>query len=279
MYIVLWAETSPSNALTFDQVIARLSKQDVVDGVIIIGSACEDNLTPASDYDLVLVLSEMPVQIQVGLTYIDGHLADLIFLSVAQIDQVLELDASIDGDTWLGRIVRWFLAGRIAFDRSGKLRKAQKKVQSGEWLQEMNKHGGYGAWFKINYNLSQTKRLLSSSDPTYLKTADLRMALYGPSDLVFGYWELHRLRWEGDKAAIRYLSNHDPDFLNLLQQFLVETKREIKFDLYERLAASATVPMGGIWPDGATALTFDLESVTPEIIERGLRFVEELVFD
>lgn len=276
---MLWAETTPSNALTLKQVIARLSKKDVVDGVIIIGSASVNNLTPASDYDLVLVLSEMPVRLHVGLTNIDGHLADIIFLSETQIDQVQELDASVDSDAWLGRIVRWLLSGQIAFDRSGKVGAAQKKVQSGVWLKEREAYGGYGAWFKINYNLAQTKRLLTSNDPTYLKSADMRMALYGPSDLVFGYWEIHRLCWEGEKAAIRYLNDHDPGFLNLLQQFIVETKREIKLDLYEKLAILATSPMGGIWPAGATALTFDPESVSPEIVDCGLRFWEELILD
>ena len=40
--------------LDADQVIARLSRRDVLDGLLIIGSASKDELTPASDYDLVV---------------------------------------------------------------------------------------------------------------------------------------------------------------------------------------------------------------------------------
>jgi predicted nucleotidyltransferase len=81
--------TSPSNDMTLEQITARLSQNEVVTGLLLIGSAARGELTPTSDVDLVVVLSEMPVPLHVGVTYIDGTLTDLIFLRAAQIGKAL----------------------------------------------------------------------------------------------------------------------------------------------------------------------------------------------
>ncbi|MEZ4673851.1 MAG: nucleotidyltransferase domain-containing protein [Caldilineaceae bacterium] len=81
---------SITNAMTFDQVTTRLSQQRAVDGLIVVGSASADQMTPASDYDLVLVLSEMPVPLHTGVTHIDGRFTDLVFHTSMQIEQILD---------------------------------------------------------------------------------------------------------------------------------------------------------------------------------------------
>ena len=114
--------------MTPEQVVARLSRHSTVEGILIISSAVKSELTPASDYDLVLVLSGMPAPLHVALTSSDRRLADIIFITTAQIDEILGLDAPVDGDAWIGRIVRWLLGGEIAYDRTSSLRRAQGKV-------------------------------------------------------------------------------------------------------------------------------------------------------
>ena len=268
---------SPGKDMTLGQAIARLSAHPMVDGILTIGSTGTDELSPASDYDLVLVLAEMPAPLLVGLTTIDGRIADILFVTRVQITQVLDLCQPVDGDAWIGRIVRWLQAGQIAFDRTGQIEQAQQKVRDGNWLQAKDARVGYGHWFSLNYNLAQTQRLLASDDPLYLAAGELRMQLYGPSDLLFGYWEIRGLRWEGDKPAVRYLLEHDPDYWRLFCAFTQETDRHHKFALYERLAKRTAVPAGGLWPPDATAVQFDSRQVTPEVIEIGLRFLEELL--
>lgn len=265
--------------MTLEQVVARLAGHEAVQGILIIGSAVKSELNRASDYDVVLVLGEMPVPLHVALTSIDRRLADIIFVTAAQIDEVLGLQGPVDGDAWIGRIVRWLLAGEIAYDRSGDLRRAQDKVRSGGWLEGKSAESGYGAWFKVNYNLAQTRRLFSSDDPVYLAAGELRISLYGPSDLLFGYWEMRGLRWEGDKEAVRYLETHDPDYLRLFLHFLEAPDPRRKLHLYETLAERTTAPLGGLWPEGTTALTLDAQPATPERIEAGLRFWEDLLDD
>ena len=272
-----WISTSPTHAVPLEQAIDRLSRHGAVEGILIIGSAVESSMTPASDYDLVLVLSDMPVPLGVALTTIDGRLADLIFVTARQIDEVLALDAPVDGDQWIGRIVRWLLAGQIAYDRSGAIARAQAKVQGGDWLLAKTLLDGYGAWFRINFNLAHTRRLFVSPDPTYQAAAELRTALYGHSDLLFGYWEIRALSWEGDKAAIRYLTAHDPDYLALFQRFMREPDPRDKFALYEQLAARTIAPLGPLWPKDLLTFTIDGPIESQAVIETGRHFCHSLL--
>ena len=264
--------------MTFEKVMKRLSRCRIVAGWITIGSASKNELTPASDYDLVVVLSEMPDTLApCGVTYIDQRLTDLIFVTTAQIDQILALDEPVDGEDWLGRIVRWLEVGVVGFDRSGRLHRAQQKVQTGEWLEAMDEDA-YSPWFRINYNLVQSKRLLASDDPVYLMAADMRLALYGAPDLLFNYFVIRNLRWEGEKAAVRYLMAHDPFYLDLFRQFVAESNRECKFQLYEQLATLTVAPMGELWHDGTTVLgLLNPKEMSPDAMEDTLNFWERLM--
>lgn len=47
--------------------------------------------------------------------------------------------------------------------------------------------------------------------------------------IVFSYFRVRKLRWEGDKTAIRYLQAHDPAYFDLLQQFLKAMDRQQSF--------------------------------------------------
>ena len=54
----------------------------------IIGSASKNELTPASDCDLLAVLSDKPIPLHGGLTYIDQCLTNIIFLTVTEVDHL-----------------------------------------------------------------------------------------------------------------------------------------------------------------------------------------------
>ncbi|NOZ29826.1 MAG: hypothetical protein GXP39_17500 [Chloroflexi bacterium] len=267
---------SASSRMTLAEVVDRLARNERVSGVLVIGSTRRDALTPASDYDLIVVLSENPLSLHVGVTYIDHRLTDLIFLRGEQIEQVLALDAPVDGDAWLGRIVRWLQDGRIVWDRTGRLAQAQRKVRHGDWLVPLDVADAYGPWFRVNYNLVQTGRMLRSEDPVYLVAADVRMALYGPLDLLFGYFAIRGLRWEGDKWAIRYLMAHDPEYLELLRVFIAEPDRGRKFRLYEELAARTVAPVGELWSGEVSVMEFE-GRVGLEIVEAASGFWDELI--
>lgn len=274
---MLYGDDSKSNSMTLDEVVGRLAAHAGVDGVLVIGSASQDKLTPASDYDLVVVLSDLPAALDpCGVTTIDGRLTDLLFVATGQLDEILALESAIDGVAWLGRIIRWFEAGEILFDRGDRLGQVRRKVTAARWVRPPDKPAR-GPWRGVNYNLAQSKRMLGSEDPVYLIAAELRCALYGTADLLFSYFDLRRIVWEGEKAAVRYLLAHDPDYLEQLREFIAERDLARKFALYEALAALTVAPVGAVWPEGVTVLALSGRPASPEAEDEALHLWDTLL--
>lgn len=246
--------TSQSNTLALDQVIARLSERKVVDGIIVIGSAAKGELTATSDYDLIVVLSEMPAPLHVALTYIDQRLTDVVFFPVTVIDRLLTQTMPLALDSEDGKLLRWMQTGHIAFDRSGHLRRLQNLTQMEERIEWASEGEKYSIWFSVNYNLRQTKRMLASADPAYLMMVDLRL-LFSLHDLWVFYFQVRGLPHRG-KEAIRHLAAHDPAYLELFGQCLSEKGREGKVRLYEQLMKQTVAPVGDLWEEGSTAIQF-----------------------
>lgn len=270
---------STTDKLSFEEVMTRLSQQPTVDGLIVVGSAAQEELTPASDYDLVIILAAMPIPLHVGVTYIDGRFTDLLFHTVEQIAQILAATAPFDFWDWTGRLVGWLQTGQVVFDRHGNVEQAQAKVKAGVWLQTNQDQAVYGAWQSINYNLQVVRRYLAADDPAYLTAADLRMMLFGPQDLFFNYFAVRGLPPDNEKKALQYLQNHDPAYLRLFNQFLAEHDRRVKYQLYEQLAALTLAPVGALWQVGETILNLDTPIMTSVLEADALSFWEALVCD
>ncbi|MFN8493341.1 MAG: nucleotidyltransferase domain-containing protein [Caldilineaceae bacterium] len=240
-----------------DRVIAILRTQDQVEGLLIIGSLAEKTFTPASDYDLVIILKEGEQAWYVGVTQIDGHFTDLIFVATSALEQILELNAPVAQDHKLAPMIPWLQQGNILFDRSQRIQQAQTKLRSGTWVQPLNDTDAYGAWFAINYNLAQAKRMAQARDDLYQTTVGIRMAVYGHTDIWFGYFTIRKLAWRGDKEAVKYLMQFDPTFLTVYQQLINETALAPKLLLYEKAAALATAPLGGLWTENTTVMNIE----------------------
>ena len=271
---------SSTNRITLEETITRLARHAEVEGVILIGSTGTAAATADSDYDLVIVLRELPTVLDVGVTTIDGRFTDLLFVRGSQIDEILALEAPVDGAAWTGRIIRWLLAGQIAFDRAGRVRQAQEKAQAADWLAPISDLDVYQAWFSINYNLAQARRMIAAMDPGYHTVLDVRFAVYGAMDLLYYYLRIRKLRWQGEKEALRYLAAQDPSYLETYLQFIHEREQPRRLALYEQLAAQATAPAGGLWPAHSTAVhALPDGEWRPGLIADTLAFWERLVSD
>jgi hypothetical protein len=84
---------SLSHTLTFEQLIDRLKSSPHVEGLALFGSPPGDN--PASDYDLLVVLANPPVQMFQMSTAIDGRGADIAFSESEVVERVLNLDQAV----------------------------------------------------------------------------------------------------------------------------------------------------------------------------------------
>lgn len=234
-------------------------------------------MNPASDYDLVLILSTMPVPLHTGVTTIDGRFTDLLFHTSDQVAQILAATEPFDFWDWTGRLVGWLETGDVRFDRHGNLGAAQAKVRNGDWISASDGQAIYSAWQTINYNLAVVRRYLTSDDPTYLAAAELRMALFGPQDLFWNYFAIRGLQPDSEKQHIRYLQEHDPTFLADFQRFLAELDRDEKFRRYVALAERVLAPVGALWQAGETVLNLSGKDPTPAMEKQALDFWKGLI--
>lgn len=245
-----------SNSITtewsLEAVIDRLKQNEQVVGLLLIGSLAMSELSPTSDYDLVIVLQNAPCPWYVGVTMINNRFTDLILVREEAIDCIQTLDQAVPLSHELAPVIRWLKDGVILYDRKEKLAHSQQHVQRRECLSSLSDAEAYKAWFALCYNLATVKRMISANDAFYRKTAGIRMAVYGHSDLWFGYFTMRKMVWDGDKAAVRYLQQNDPDFLETYQQLINTTSLEDKLLLYEQAAVIASVPFGGVWQRNIT---------------------------
>ncbi len=269
--------------MRLEQVVAQLAAHADVDGIVVMGSAATGALSPASDYDLLVVLSTFREPLFQTVTEVDGRFAEFYFVSTTSIDAIVMTDdlprlAREERGLFGGTLLGWIKTGTIAFDRHGALDRARQRVRS-SWYSPVGAEERYLAWFRVNYDLAQTTRMAASDDPTYATAVDLRL-LYTISDLWRFYFRLRDIPSGGEKADIRYLREHDPDVLERFQGLLAEPARQRKLMLYRELAAVVLAPVGGLWPQGATAVQLQPGADTgPEAVARALAVWRSLVGD
>jgi hypothetical protein len=270
---------SKSTTMTLEEVVHRLSSHPAVEGILLSGSVGQGKaLTPSSDYDLLVVLSPMPLPLQLGLTYIDHRLTEWGFMSAEFLDQLLAntFDRT-QTNWWLMGLLGHLQTGTIVFDRSGRLQQVQTLVQTGAWLMPIAEQEKYTTWWDVNYDLKHTKRMLLSPDPVYLLSVDFSL-LRTLSDLFRAYFCVRAIPYPGEREALRYLEAHDQPYLVLFQQCLAEPERERKVQLYEQLASLTLAPVGGLWREEVTSISLDFaDEFHHETIREALSFWESLL--
>jgi len=273
------AVPSPAGDAMLDDVVQRLAGHPAVQGVALCGSARDAALTRVSDIDLLLVVDEAHEDLRSGVTCIGGRMGDLLFATTGEISEIANAESALDAATWIGMLASHLERADILFDRHGALAMAQAQIRRCELASSAEPGAAYRAWNKINYDRQHNRRMLESDDPDYAAALDVRL-LYGLVDVFTGYFATRGLRWQGEKAAVRYLREHDPEFLALFQQAHSENDRRAKFDLYEQLCQQATAPVGGLWPDGATSAHLrNLAAASTEVHTEATAFIASLFED
>ncbi len=266
---------SISQNLKLEEVLHRLQQQAAVTGLVVTGTGASNQLQPESDYDLIVILDSMPVPLHVALTTIDERLTDVIFMRQTTLESMLISAEPFDPDDLTGKLISWLQQGQIMFDRYGHLEQLHTRFPQHNGLQTAADYTVYGRCFSINYNLRQTRRMLKSTDPVYQFAVELRY-LYTFSELWLAYFQIRHIPWRGEKAAIRYVEQHDPVFLKTFRQMLAENEQTRKMALYEQVAASVLDPVGGLWNAEITAIAFD-SPVQMSDVHIGLAFWDKLL--
>ena len=264
--------------MTLHELIERLSKNDIVDGMATIGSTGEGILDATSDYDVLIVLTKMPLPLKGGVIYLDGRLTDIVFATTNEINRLSDTSQdSVVMNSFEGKLAKWMTTAQVVIDRHGRLERLRHRAQSGLSTKPLSDGEVHSKRRHASYNVAQTRRILRSDDPTYLTAVDLRL-LYQLADLMVDYFTIRDLPWDGEKAAVRYWVSHDPSYLELFKNCMAEKERARKADMYVELAEATMAPVGKLLQTGATWFWLDSESKnTPENMDRAFRFWESLI--
>ncbi|MEZ4670408.1 MAG: hypothetical protein R3E39_21080 [Anaerolineae bacterium] len=265
-----------SNSRSFVEVIQQLEQSPTVEGIAQFGSGYRND-DPASDYDLLIVVSDPPINIFQMQTYIDGIVSDLIFVETELVERTLMLDAPTSAISEEGYLIGWLVNARILFDRNVRLTRLQQELSTRDWrVSNPTESERYAEWFWLNFDLRHMKRLAASADPIRLMTLDMRL-MSCVSMICRSYFRLHGWHWSGEKDALRMLQEHDPVFFDTLERFLAETHRSQRLTLCEQLLVRALNHPNPLWLDGATAVWLRDNAQQPERAEDGLQFWEDLL--
>ena len=238
-----------TETLTLDAFVTRLATQTVVDGILFMGSTGADKLTPASDYDLLLILADDPAAPRMVVTWVDGHLTEIYCTPITALARIIAEPTAWHEGSEEGSVINWLRNGRIVHDHAGRLAGAQAIARAAPPPAVAAPEGVYGAWGILGYNVAQAKRYLASDDPVYREVVDFRL-LYGLAEVMKAYFTVRGLPWRGEKEAIRHWTADDPVFLARFRECLAETDRGRKVARYEELARLTLAPVGALWAMG-----------------------------
>ena len=271
--------------LTFEETLRRLSAAETVDGLALFGArragvGAPEDTHSISDYDLLVLVKEMPVAIFQLLTYIEGRVADVVFYPTALVDQLDQEHQPVAASSFEGYFLQKMDRAQILYDASGRLARAQRYVQSHTAPTTLylptSASERYQDWFWLNHSLIHMQRMAQSSDPIYLAAADL-MLMGSLATLCRIYYRLRNLPWEGEKAALRTLQTADPAYVQLLQTALAEPDRQAKLGYFAQLVQATLQPAGELWQAGTTAVYLREPSEQPTLVTLALNFWEGLL--
>ncbi len=275
---MIFTKQSISHTLTFEEVIGRLRESSKVDGLLTFGSRSTKLVSAISDYDLLVLVNEIPIGIFQMITHIDNKMADLVLYRTDDIQAQLDEPKPVSATSQHGYFLQKVKAGKILYDSTGTLMNAKSYLENctsrAEWLLPVTGQAEYASWFWPNVNLYHLRRMANSDDPIYETAVDMSL-MGGIGNICRDYFQIRNLLWQGGKAAIRTLEQHDPGFLGLFRECIAEHNRERKLILYTQLVEHAIAPIGPLFAPGMTAVCLEDRSLHPVKVKEALLFWEE----
>jgi hypothetical protein len=275
------AQPSPANDLNLDDFNARLAAHSAVLGIVTLGTTAADRMVAASDIDLVVVIDSSAARfdgttLQSAVMNIDGRVGDILFTTSDELDEIMRQTGEPDPEGWASIIAPHLRNGQIVLDRTGKLRQAQRHLENAADTGHSPAGSAYNYWNSINYNLLHNRRMVVSEDPVYQTALEVRLG-YCLADVLVGYLAIRGHRWQGEKAAVRFLEESDPGFLETLNRCRATTNTRQKFEVYETLCEIAVAPAGGLWPPAPASVKLRPDgAVTPEAQQAATDFLMAL---
>jgi predicted nucleotidyltransferase len=272
------SKPSLSEQLSLEETLDVLARSALVDGIAEFGSRTAQASTPASDYDLLLLVRQLPRPVFQMLTSIQGRLADIVLVETTTADALLH-SGELPQAFFDQLFARKMQTARIIVDRSGRLGQVQQLVRSAAWgamLAEARSNASLsGIWFWQCFGLLQLERMAQSTDPLHQTAVDMLLTAC-LAGTWRNYFDIRALDWNGEKAALRYWSEHDPGYHQLVLACLRASGGHERLLAYRSLVEQTIQPIGRPLQRGETAVALAQPIATETDVALVLDYWDEL---
>lgn len=271
---------SVSDHLSLEEVIARLAASPLVDGLAEFGSRAAGQDSPMSDYDLLVLAYGIPARVFQMVTTVGGRLADIVLVETETADALLAASDPPAPGSFEALFALKMQTARIRYDASGRLHAVQQRAGGPEWAAQgaggLPESDLYAAWFWQSFGVLQLEQLAQSQDQLHLTAFDMVLASCLPGTWR-SYFSIRGIPWEGEKAALRYWSEHDADYMGILHRCLEAGSRPGRLTVYRELVAQTLSPVGSVFGRGETAAILSGSHDVAADVQRTLKFWDSLV--
>ncbi len=247
---------------SIEEMLAIIKSNPNTLGLVEYGSSDESDNYETGDYDLYVILRGKAHDVESLHFYIGATPVDL---NLRSLQEVRSMPFAEGFDMAL-------LDGRIIYDPTTqlsreieKLRDRQKKHSPREYSEHSiayARHGHKHVFNKLKGRLN-TMPLLCR----FLLSTNIYW-------LVNTYFNVRNIPFRGDKHALNYFKENEPDIYQSIEGFYSAKDLQEQFEISERLTELVLKPVGGQWQDDEI-LAFGNEE-TKDLIKKGEKLFQEL---
>jgi hypothetical protein len=212
--------------------IEQIKSSKRVVGIFTTGTTAT-KMNSSSDIDLVVVLDKNSEDIKSIYTIVEERFSDIFFFDTDFINQ-LEAKREVSGNDFEGIFLDWLAKGKIEYDPENILLKLKEKISKNQPSQYIADSEKKDFWVRINYNFIANSRYFSSEDKIYHQALEFRL-LYSIIELITAYFSFRDIPWRGEKAAVKYLEQNDPEFLATFQKYSESSTLDEEMKYYVQL--------------------------------------------
>ncbi|MEX0918739.1 MAG: hypothetical protein WDZ85_02110 [Candidatus Paceibacterota bacterium] len=216
------------------KLVEKLKSSSRVRGIFTTGTTASQ-LNPSSDIDLIVLLDKNDEDLKSVYTTVEGRFADIFFFDVDFIHK-LQTKQEVSANDFEGMFAEWLMKGKIEYDPDNLLTMFRNKIVQNPLSQNILKTEKTNFWLKINYNFIANSRYYQAPDSLYHKALEFRL-LYSVMELTTAYFAFRDIPWRGEKMAVRYFEQNDPEFLSIFQKYIQSSNLEEKMKHYQDLFA------------------------------------------
>lgn len=250
--------------LSLQQLIERLKSSPRVRGVFVTGSTAA-NSKPWSDVDLVIILDTNTVGLKSIYTMVENRFADIFFFDKKFVQDIISAK-DVSGLDMRGMFVTWLTKAKIEYDPDGILENTQAKFKKDPPMLSVTEQEQRDLWVKINYNFIANNRYFKAQDPVYQQALAIRLS-YSVVELMTAYFSLRGIPWRGEKAAVEYFQQHDPEYLGAFVVYSSVTSIESKMESYGQLFEKTLYGGYQKWDDNFIIPVSSDHAFSPNLVE------------